>query len=634
MPPDLEGLPKQQNLINQWCSQVPVVGFNSGRYDLQLIRKYFINHLGQENVLSGEKQGRIMYMNTPQFKFLDITNYLSPGITYDKWVKTYGAKQTKSWLPYEWFDSADKLDKGLPSYWCWYSQLRNSFALTPAEYEECKRVFEEREMQTFGDWLEYYNNLDVTPFVETLEKMKAFYTKLGIDIFKDAVSLLGVSMQYILRDTLRRRNPPELYAPGNEAYEMLKAAVVGGPSLVFTRKHVAGETRIRSHKYDLARIVKRILGFDANSLYLSTMAKEMPCGKETVIHYEDPVQAAKELIPRMYSKRWFGFAEVDIEVPRDLWEEFEEFPPIFINQSVGVEGVPQHMKDYLAKSGRVATPDQKKLLGVLKAQKVLLYAPLLKWYHEHGLEITAVHRTIDYVPKKIFDWFVQEVANMRRKGDVEAEKALLAEVYKLLGNIAFGKLIEAVERQTKVLYTKDEDVVDKHLRSVWFEDLEEIGDAYKIESRKNKVTINRPFQVGIVVYQMAKLRMLQFYYDFLADYLDRRDYKLIQMDTDSMYFALSYDSLEEAVKPELLKEFEREKKQWLSWSKWSSREPGLFKLESEGTRRQVQEDEQMARQRCLRRRRAKWQGKDVFQGHVKKAERASTEEIRDGSGWT
>ena len=170
-------------------------------------------------------------------------------------------------------------------------------------------------------------------------------------------------MQYILRGTLRWRNPPKLYAPGNEAYEMLKAAVVGGPTLVFTRKHVAGETRIRSHKYDLARIVKRILGFDANSLYPSTMAKDMPCGKEFVEHYEDPVQAAKELIPRMYSKRWFGFAEVDIEVPRDLWEKFEEFPPIVINQSVGAEGIPQHMKDYLAKSKRVLIPDQKKLLG-------------------------------------------------------------------------------------------------------------------------------------------------------------------------------------------------------------------------------------------------------------------------------
>ena len=127
--------------------------------------------------------------------------------------------------------------------------------------------------------------------------MKAFYTKIGVDIFKDVVSLPGVSMQYILRRTLRGRNAPELYAPGPEAYEMLKAAVVGGPSLVFTCKHVAGQTRIRSHKYDLARIMKRYFGYDANSLYPSTMAEEMPCGKETVVHYEDPVQAAQDLIP-------------------------------------------------------------------------------------------------------------------------------------------------------------------------------------------------------------------------------------------------------------------------------------------------------------------------------------------------
>ena len=103
----------------------------------------------------------------------------------------------------------------------------------------------------------------------------------------------------------------------------------------------------------------------------------------------------------------------------------------------------------------------------------------------------------------------------------------------------------------------------RHLRSAYFEDLEEIGDAYKIESRKKDVKINRPFQVGIVVYQLAKLRMLQFYYDFLDHYVDRRDYELIQIDTDSMYFALSYDTLEEAVKPELKQQFKREKKQWL-----------------------------------------------------------------------
>ena len=191
--------------------------------------------------------------------------------------------------------------------------------MTPAEYKECKRVWKEQGMETFGDWLKYYNNLDVTPFLEALETMKDFYTKLGIDIFKDAVSLPGVSMQYILRGTLSGRDPPQLYAPGPEAYEMLKEAVVGGPSLVFTRKHVAGVSRIRPHKYgDKARVVKKVFGFDANSLYPSTMMKEMPTGKEKVVHYPDPVAAAADLVKRLDSQGWFGFAEVDIEVPSSL----------------------------------------------------------------------------------------------------------------------------------------------------------------------------------------------------------------------------------------------------------------------------------------------------------------------------
>ena len=240
----------------------------------------------------------------------------------------------------------------------------------------------------------------------------------------------------------RRYRPPELYAPNKEAYGMLKAAVVGGPSLVFTRKHVAGETHIRSHQYgDGARLVRRILGYDANSLYPSTMMKEMPCGPGVVTIYDHPELCARIFPQLLYNREWFGFAEVDIEVPRVLWPEFEEFPPIFINRSVPDSAVPQHMHDYLRNSGRKRFPDQPKLLGVMSAKKVLLYAPLLQWYLTNGLKLTAVHRTIDYEPREIFTWFVKEVADNRRKGDADKDKALLAEVFKLLGNSAYGKFI-------------------------------------------------------------------------------------------------------------------------------------------------------------------------------------------------
>ena len=44
--PDIDGISEQQGQrILEWFNQVPVVGFNSGHYDLKLIRKYFIPQL-------------------------------------------------------------------------------------------------------------------------------------------------------------------------------------------------------------------------------------------------------------------------------------------------------------------------------------------------------------------------------------------------------------------------------------------------------------------------------------------------------------------------------------------------------------------------------------------------------------
>jgi len=587
LPVDIDLLPKkQQQKIQDWCTQVPVLGFNSGKYDLNLIKQYFVEKLADtcSKVKVATQGSKTMFIITPEFKFLDVINYLGPGTSYDKWVKAYGCKQTKSWFPYEWFDSPDKLAyPGLPDYTAWYSRQKAEYLLTLQEWQACKQVFRERRMTSFADWLRYYNNLDVGPFIEALEKMKAFYGERGIDICKDAVSLPGVSLQYLLRGTAENK----LYAPSKEAYKHLKAAVSGGPSIVFTRYHEVGVTRIRSHEKTVAgqqaKPCKRILGYDANALYLSTMLNDMPCGKEKVTDYKDPVQAAIELRNTIINGKLFGFVKCKLATPQHLWAKFKEMTPIFVNREVPEAAVSQEMLDYLIRTGRKRT-NGKKLLGAMDADKVLLYTPLLQWYIDHGLELQAVYTTIEYQPEKVLAWFVEQVTEARRMGDTDKEKVIFAEVFKLLGNSGYGKLIEALERHTNVSYTKDEKTVDRALRSAWFEDLTEIGDAYEITSRKPRVTIHRAFQVGIAVYQLAKLRILEFYHDFLDHFVDHQDFELIQMDTDSLYFALSASTLEEVVKPELQVEFENCKKDWLAWDTFSNRTPGLFKLEFEGHR--------------------------------------------------
>ena len=179
-----------------------MVGFNSGRYDLNLIKNHLAEPLADttKRVRVAKNGNKTMFMLTWGFRFLDIINYLGPGTSYTRWVKAYDCETVKAWFPYEWFDSPEKLDfPGLPEYEEWYSRLKGEHLLTREEWEACQLVFKERGMRTFVDWLRYYNDLDVAPGLEALEEMRSFYTEKGIEILKDAVSIPGVSLHYLLR---------------------------------------------------------------------------------------------------------------------------------------------------------------------------------------------------------------------------------------------------------------------------------------------------------------------------------------------------------------------------------------------------------------------------------------------------
>ena len=79
----------------------------------------------------------------------------------------------------------------------------------------------------------------------------------------------------------------------NQAYELLKTGMVGGPAIVFCRYHKRRKTRIRSHIYGKGKKCKCILGYDANALYLYCSGQLMPCGKEKLVKVQNPTSQHK-----------------------------------------------------------------------------------------------------------------------------------------------------------------------------------------------------------------------------------------------------------------------------------------------------------------------------------------------------
>ena len=617
-----------------WVKQVPVFGFNSGRYDINMIKEYFVKNLTSlSDVNVAKKENSYMFLSTPNFKFLDIKNFLAPGLSYDAWCRAYGCELQKLAFPYEWFDSFEKLNHiGPVKYEEFYSSLKGGITISQEEYQNFCDEFHKRGCETMKDWLKEYNLADVEPFIEALEKTREQYYPDEIDLLKDAVSIPGISMTYVLNKALKikKKSDPDLFAPSdpckckckndckkvgcekckeirdnceictkNEAYEMLTTGMIGGPSIVFCRHVEAGVSKIRSHIYSDsdresgeaagenlradAKTCRSVLGLDANSLYLFCSGQEMPCGKEKVFHCDPGEQ--DEIIQNVLNDELFGFFEVDIEVPEQKCKRFSEFCPLFVISEVPEDQIPQHMKDYKINTGRKMIKNNKKLLGVMKAEKILLYSRLLKWYLNHGLQVTKIHRYISYTSGRPFKWFPEEVSSARREADNDKNKKQLGDTAKLKGNSFYGKMIENLEKHISTKFTTDEKLIDKIFRSPFFDNLEEINKGvFEVRQRKRQVTITRPYQCGIAVYQLAKLRMLEFYYDFLDKFCDRRDFELIQMDTDSFYMALSANDFDEIIKPEMKELYKEEKKNWLVIDEYSKRVPGLFKPEFRGKR--------------------------------------------------
>ena len=75
--------------------------------------------------------------------------------------------------------------------------------------------------------------------------------------------------------------------------------------------------------------------------------------------------------------------------------------------------------------------NNKKLLGVMKTEKILLYSPLLKWYLNHGLQVTKIHRYISYMSGRPFKWFPEEVSSARREADNDKNKKQLGDTANL-----------------------------------------------------------------------------------------------------------------------------------------------------------------------------------------------------------
>lgn len=324
-------------------------------------------------------------------------------------------------------------------------------------------------------------------------------------------------------------------------------------------------------------LCKRVEGRDATSLFPHAMRGDMPCRFYTVKNYayETPLPPDlnavvcsfltpfKHILNGINSGSLFGFVKVDIHTPKEARKKFRGLLPIYTGMEVphDAETIGPMMAEQAKREGRRPS---KKLVNLWRGKGLLLNTPTLQWMIKMGLKITRIYCTVEFGKAPVFQQFVDTMSNDRRRGDIKinGEKPfkVLGDSAKLLLNSVYGKFLEDISKHRKNIVV-DEPSIQWQRESAGYVDEEKLCEGYEVSLLKKINNWNRPNYLGIMVYQNSKLHMLKFI-TWVNRMVDPRKLFWMYTDTDCLYYAMSEDTLEECVKPELLSQFQKEKRIW------------------------------------------------------------------------
>ena len=151
------------------------------------------------------------------------------------------------------------------------------------------KVWRDEKIENLAQYLLYYNRLDVEPFALSIcQWLKNFHlynpdgtvnTKEGVDVLKTTIGIPGVARQLMYNSAAAQ--------PGFKGFtffnkqnrdwdDKLRDNIVGGPSVIYSFHHKAGETRLRDP--EKGKLCQSVLGLDATALYASRIRKPLPHG--------------------------------------------------------------------------------------------------------------------------------------------------------------------------------------------------------------------------------------------------------------------------------------------------------------------------------------------------------------------
>ena len=282
------------------------------------------------------------------------------------------------------------------------------------------------------------------------------------------------------------------------------------------------------------------------SLYKTDASVKSPLREN--FPYKRPL-SEEQLLQGIIDGRLFGYVQCDIEIPEHLRIFFSNFPPIFKNTVVSRADIGTLMTEYAEKENIMAQP-RRGLISSSNLTNGTIKTPLLLFYLKLGLVCERIHRFVQSIPRNCFNNFVLSAVDARRQGDENENSSVVTETVKLLANSSYGYQIMDPSPTHYDKYLTDKKTHSAVNTKMFKRLIHNTDQLYEVELAKPENEHRKPIIVGFFFLQYAKLRMLELCYNFFKIFRDTDKYEELEMDTDSLYLALTEENWEDIILPE------------------------------------------------------------------------------------
>ena len=270
---------------------------------------------------------------------------------------------------------------------------------------------------------------------------------------------------------------------------------------------------------------------DANSLYGWAMSQKLPVNGFKWVKNTSKID---EKFIKNYdedSDKGYIF-EVDIKYPRRLHDLHCDLPFL-----------PKRMKINKCK---------KLVCNLRNKKKYVVHIRSLKQALNYGLKLKKVHRISEFNQESWLKPYTDKNTELRKIAKNDFEK----DFFKLMNKAVFGKTMENVRKHRDIKLVTTDKKRSKLVSEPNYHTMNYISeDLSTIEMKRTKVKMNKPIYLGLLILEISKLLMYEFWYDYMKPkYGDI--VKLCYMDTGSFMMNIKTEDFYKNIANDVEKKFD------------------------------------------------------------------------------